>query len=274
MKKNLLLLTVLISGFLVAQKKPKIQGNKVVTEITNVLEDFDSIEIADDLEINITQGLNNKYNIITDENLIEVIKFDISAGVLKIYTTHNIRRKKELTINVNIDTIQNITLLNDAKLISQNLLSSDSMNIIAKDNSKYNLDIASNTINIKAQKSTKGHIKFKGENTKITLNENATLKGNFVVSNINLVAKDRSDINISGSTETIKIVNSNSSDAKLELLRATNAQVLLSDQAEAYIYANTEIKLYSSGKSKTYIYANPKIILEGLKDESQIIKKK
>ena len=59
MKKLILLICLLSFVTSVAQKKPKIKGNKEVVDVYNSLEDYDAIEIEDDLNVTITQSLNN-----------------------------------------------------------------------------------------------------------------------------------------------------------------------------------------------------------------------
>ena len=68
--KNLVLVCIalFLSVTLSAQKKEKIKGNKIVTDVYKTLEDFHAIEIADNLKVNITQSQENGYHLKADEN--------------------------------------------------------------------------------------------------------------------------------------------------------------------------------------------------------------
>ena len=103
--KKITIITVLFlcSIFIHAQKKAKIKGNKIVTEVSkDILESFNAIEIDDNLKVNLRQGDQNSYFLMADENLIDVIQFTVKDSILKVYTSSKIvsRKKLELTLQL------------------------------------------------------------------------------------------------------------------------------------------------------------------------------
>ena len=87
--KNIFILLVLcaFTVSVVAQKKPKLKGNKMVTDVFNTLDEFNAIEISDNLKVNVLQAANNGYHLIADENLVGDINIQVVDSVLKIYTS-------------------------------------------------------------------------------------------------------------------------------------------------------------------------------------------
>ena len=85
MKKFTLLVVVLfisVTGY--TQRKPKIKGNKNVIEVREDLAPFTAIELVDDLDIVIQKASQEGYALELDDNLLDVLKFKVDGGVLKI----------------------------------------------------------------------------------------------------------------------------------------------------------------------------------------------
>ncbi len=272
-KKILLVVIFLMSLSVSAQKKAKIDGNKVVTDVFKTLEEFHSIEISDNLEVNLTQTSDNGYHLKTDENLVDVIKFDILNGVLKIYSTHNIKNSKELIIDLTFVNVDAITLIGEAELNSKNRLTFENLMFTANDDSKYELDMQAGNATFNLGQSSKGDIILKGNKTSMILNDNTFLKGDFVTDALDLTVNKRADLDIKGDATNLKLTATGSSDIKAKKLRATYADLNASNSADIYVNATKELKVYTKGKSYVYVYGNPEIKIDGLNDKSKIIKK-
>ena len=271
--KSMIIAMLFMSLTAFAQKKMKIDGNKVVTDVFKTLEDFHAIEIAGDLEVNLTQTADNGYHLKTDENLVDVIKFDILNGVLKIYSTHEIKKSKELVIDLTYIDIDAITLTGKAQLNSKNRLTFDKLLFTANDDSKYELDMHTKSATFNLGQSSKGDIQLKGDKAIMILNDNAFLKGDIVVDNLDLTVNKRADMDIDGDATNLKLTATGSSDIKAKKLRATYADLNASNSSDIYVNASKELKIYTKGKSNVYVYGNPEVKVDGLNDKSKIIKK-
>ena len=271
--KSMIIAMLFMSLTAFAQKKMKIDGNKVVTDVFKTLEDFHAIEIAGDLEVNLTQTADNGYHLKTDENLVDVIKFDILNGVLKIYSTHEIKKSKELVIDLTYIDIDASTLTGKAQLSSKNRLTFDKLLFTANDDSKYELDMHTKSATFNLGQSSKGDIQLKGDKAIMILNDNAFLKGDIVVDNLDLTVNKRADMDIDGDATNLKLTATGSSDIKAKKLRATYADLNASNSSDIYVNASKELKIYTKGKSNVYVYGNPEVKVDGLNDKSKIIKK-
>ncbi len=272
-KVVILLMSLTVSLSACAQKKPKIKGNKIVTDIFNSLEDFNAVEIGDNLTVHIMQSGTNGYHLKADANLTDVVQFDILNGVLKIYTTHKITAYKDLEIALTFDELESITLKNDARLVSKNRLDFEGLDFQAHDESKYDLDVKVTNGQFKLYRSTKGELNLKGDYIDFYLDQNAFLKGEVIADKVIMNINDRADIDLDGDVNTLKLQTSGTSDVKAKKLKSTYAELNASNSSDIYVYASKELKLYAQGKSQIYVYGNPNIQIEGLNDKSQIIKK-
>jgi hypothetical protein len=274
MKKQIIVVVAFLMALSVtAQKKAKIDGNKIVVDVFKTLDEFHSIEIGDNLEVNLTQTADNGYHLKTDENLVDVIKFDILNGVLKIYSTHNIKKSKELVIDLTFVNVDAITLIADAELNSKNMLTFENLLFTANDDSKYELDMQTGNATFNLNQNSKGDIVLKGDMAMMILNDNAFLKGDIVADDLDLTVNKRADLDVKGDATNLKLTATGSSDIKGKKLRATYADLNASNSADIYVNATKELKVYTKGKSDVYVYGNPEIKVDGLNDKSKIIKK-
>lgn len=274
MKKQLILIMALCFGVaVVAQKKGKIKGDKVVTDVFSSLEDFNAIEIGDNLEVNITQTAENGYHLKADENLVNVVKLDIVNGVLKIYTTLRVTSSKAFEINLTFDNIDQIILNGEAKLTSKNRLEFETLSFAAADDASYELDLKVGNGTFNLTDHSKGDIVLKADKATMILNENAFLEGDFVADDLDLTVNKRADMRLKGDVDNLKLTATGSSDIKANKLRAAYADLNASNSSDIYVNATKELKIYTKGKSFVYVYGNPEIKVDGLNDKSKIIKR-
>jgi Putative auto-transporter adhesin, head GIN domain len=269
---------VLITLFLfclniTAQKKQKIKGNKEVVEVYNNLEPFTKLEVMDELEITLMQTQYEGYRLKTDSNLVDVIKFEIIDGTLKIYTTKRIVSDKKLEIYLTFNSLEKITLGKNSKLKGQNNLRISTLELTCADESVFDLDIQSDEFSVLMNGNANGRLKLNTISSTMILNDNAYLKGSISAEDFDLTLNKRADMNIEGSTDELNLIASGSSDVKAKKLKVTRATINASNTSDIYVYASKKLSIYAKGKSFIYVYGNPEIEVEGLNDKSQIIKK-
>lgn len=268
-----LCLSLIIFTSCSAQKLTKIKGNREVTDIYKNLDEFDGIEVHGDIEVTLKRGEYNGYHLKTDENLVAVINIEVVKGVLQIKPTHRIQSSKKLELDITYTTLDEITLRDNVTLKSLNKIDLNELTFAAFDDSEYDLDI--NVVNgvFILNNNSKGDLKLKGGTQKMIFNENAYLKGDFTILELELEINKRADVNLKGDVVNLKLTATGTSDVKAEDLESESADIIASGKADIYVYASKTLRLYAQGKSFIYVYGNPDIQVEGLNDKSQIIKK-
>ena len=81
----LLVLLLLSTSFVLAQKKEKIKGSKMVTTELREIGSFESLEIEDNLEVYLEKGDKAEIKIEADENLHDHIIIDLKDKTLLVY---------------------------------------------------------------------------------------------------------------------------------------------------------------------------------------------
>jgi hypothetical protein len=268
-----ILLVIALSVSCSAQKMTKIKGNKQVVDVYHSLEEFDTVEISNGLEVSLKQGKTNDYHLETDSNLVDQIAFEIKDKKLHIYKTGNILSSRKLNIDLTVVDLKKITLNDGAEVKGVNKLESKKLTMIVLDDSEFKLDVKADELTIIMNDSSRGTLAVKGGKLFITLDDNATLKGAMTMNECTLEINKRSDFDMDGDVEDLNLIATGSTDIKASRLRSEKANVIASNNSDIYIHVTKNLALYAEGKSNIYVYGNPEIQVDGLNDRSQIIKK-
>ncbi|MEL6306280.1 MAG: DUF2807 domain-containing protein, partial [Bacteroidota bacterium] len=84
MKTSYLLLVLLLPLVTFSQRKPKIKGSRVVTEVKEELPPFNAIQLNSDMDITLKKSFGPGYTIVADDNLIDIYKFKVEDSTLVI----------------------------------------------------------------------------------------------------------------------------------------------------------------------------------------------
>ena len=101
MKLKLLIALFVISATAFSQKKEKIKGNKLVKVVQNEIAPFTSIQLNEDIEVELLKGIAPQIEIEADENLHDVFRYAVDQnGELSITTSHKITSSKKMRIRI------------------------------------------------------------------------------------------------------------------------------------------------------------------------------
>lgn len=272
--KNLAVLFFLLFisvGF--AQKKSKIKGDKVKTDVSNTLDDFSTLEIRDNLEVTISKSSTNSYQLATHQNLVDVVKFEVVDSILTIYSTHEIASPKDVVIQLSYNNLNEIRLKNKAKVVSRDLERFDGFVLRSYDDSKFDLNVSATNATFEMNGGSTGKLILKGTDSKFNMKDNSKVKGSLVVDHCGIQINDKADMDLAGNLETLNILAAGSTKVDGENLKATEAELSTSENADVEVYATKNLKLFAKGKSKIYIYGEPEIEVVGFRDKSELLKR-
>lgn len=257
----------------VSQKKEKIKGSRVIAKESNKLDSFHQIEISDNLHVTISKNNSNSYELQADENLIDVLKFEIDDEILKIYSTKKITSSKKLEIELNYQEIDFIILKGDAKLETKNKIVFPSFSLETYDSSYFDLDMDVDSLNLNLFSNSSGKINLHGKKATIELEDKSQLKGNISVDSLNMSLNEKSLVKVNGDINNLKLDAKGSSTLKANDLKVSTANLNTSNSTDISIFVSKELRLYATEKSSIHLYGNPKLEVDALNDQSKIIKK-
>ena len=277
MKKVLLIALALISLNALAQKKEKIKGNREVLIKKFTVEAFDKLEVGEKFEVLLQKNDEEPSQIIieTDDNLFDVIHFEVNDGTLRFSTSKEIVKKKRLRISVFVsEKFNTIQLIEKGKVFNDEALDLDQLKIISEQRgqSDLNLNIKNNLI-VEASGKSKLKMKIKSGSVKLQLHDNASLEASVKTSDLGVSMDGHTDCQFEGVAKQMLVDIKDRAKLNAKKIDAQDMVITAADKAESKLNASGNLVLKLSGDSETYIYNSPKINLKHFKDNAKIYKK-
>ncbi|MBU2940771.1 DUF2807 domain-containing protein [Lacinutrix sp. C3R15] len=258
----------------------KVKGNKIVTTVQTIIDDFNTITFGEKFEIELIQSDAASVEIETDENLHEIIQFSVKDSVLSFSTLAKIQSSKRLNIVVNITkSLRYIEINEDAELSAANTLKNDSLELKINDYAKAFLNIKNKHFTLINNNksnfgfSSKSKLNIESNKVNIELNENSKTEALIETDSLKLYMYQSAFTKIEGEVEHLDLTAINSSDFSAKNLTINTCNLTTEDSSDATVHVLHDLTLDTSGSSEVYLYGNPKITINAFKDTSTLHKK-
>ncbi len=275
MKKTILLIAIVFfTSITYSQKKDKIKGSKIVTTEIKKIENFKSLEVADNLEVFLVKGNECGIEIEADDNLHEAIDATISGSILRLSTLKSISGYKKLSIRVTYTSDFNQVVSRNESIVSAIAdIELDTITFKSFDYSKLILSSKSKSFSMFMDDKSQGELKNQGENTIINLSKNASLKAQTTTTNLTLDLYQKSDAVITGSSDHLKVRLDNNSSLEAKGLLVKNAELTCEAYSNINLLVNGTLSIDASGKSEIQLYGDQKIEMKRFVDNAILTKK-
>lgn len=271
--KKLIIIVLLFSVTIgLAQRKPKIKGSKTVVEINESLPSFNAVKVIDDLKIELRKSQSEGYLFTGDDNLIDVLKFEVVDSTLIISSFYKITSKRKLNIVINYKQLGLIQMA-DGRIDMKDIVTADKLEVVLNGSSKLALNVNAPIINITMSGTSDAEMNTDSDITTINLTEKANLRIYSIAQEVQLDMYNSANAKIEGSVTRFNLDLYGNSILKAEDFKAAAVKVNLDESADAKVFAAQTIDISSKGNGKTYLYGNPKISIIDFMDASQLIKK-
>ncbi len=256
-----------------AQRKPKIKGNKSVIEVNENLEAFNAIELNDNLTINLQQSNKEGYKLTIDDNLVDVLKFKVEDSTLVISSFYRITSKKKLEITIKYYELSQITM-RGGRIKMSDVVETDELTINTSGSAKLQLNANTAISNIKMEGNSSGDFNIESDTINTTLKDRVDLRL-YAVSESHIVTmNDTSGANIDGTTIALSANLFGKANLKARKLQAEGVEVISEGSPSARVYASEDFELTSRGSSKTYLSGEAEIDIIEFLDTSELHKEK
>ena len=277
MKKYLLVLVLIATttSTIFSQTTEKIKGDRNVTIKQTYIDDFETLIVDGDFAIEVVYNSKPSVEIEADDNLHEVIQFNVIDGILSFVQTMRITSKKKLNIKVNYgDALSNIEVKGDGEIRSLTSMELGDVTLKTSDNSRTYLNINARTLDYKSYGKSKTRLNLTTDSTKVELSDTSKLDALIKSKSADFDLYQRSDAAIEGISENSIIRVDNSSNFTGAKFDVKNADLTLEGNSDITISAEETVTLSSSGDSETYLYGNPAITITKFEGTSKLQKKK
>lgn len=271
---NLVVFFLLITTLATGQNKEKIKGSKVVIEKAVEIGEFTALEIEDNLTVFLEKGAKNEIKVETDDNLQEVITFDIKEKSLRIYTSKEISTYKKLILKIKYtNDLKSVTARNATIINALEAIQLDSITFKSTDFAKLYLNINSKNFNLNLDDKSKIELNLKAEKSKIQLSKNAQIKALIATTDLALDMYQKTSAIIEGESTNAIIRQDNNSIFTGFNFTIHNADVTTEGSAVCNVMADTSLVIDANSSSRIYLLGTPRIEVRKFLGEAQLIKK-
>ncbi|WP_300026191.1 DUF2807 domain-containing protein [uncultured Maribacter sp.] len=274
MRKFTLLITVLvisINGY--TQRKPKIKGNKNVIEVREDLEPFNAIELVDDLDIVIQKATSEGYALELDDNLVDVLKFRVDNGTLKISSFYNITGKKKLEITIFFQELNSIKMMN-GKISMKDVISTDRLEVQTYGTSRLELNATADIMDISMEEISSGDFNLASDSLNLTLKDRIDVKLYTTGASNNIYMYKNASAKVEGTSEYLMTKLYGNTSLKASDLQANHVLVVAEDSPDIEIRALNTLQLSSKGSARTKLYGDAEITILDFMDTSRLEKER
>jgi Putative auto-transporter adhesin, head GIN domain len=273
-KDTLIILLLLVSTLAIAQKKGKIKGSKIVTIEQREIGNFEAIEISDNLEVYLDKGEKCNLKIEADDNLHDIVRVDLTANTLRIYSSKTAANFKKLVVRITYtNELKRISSKNEAIINAIQDIQLNDIAIQSFDDSKLFLNVNTKNFTLQSDHNSKAELNLKSEKATIELIKNATLKALISATDLKCDMYQKSIAVLEGDVTTAFVRLDNNARFSGNNLTITNAELVAESYSNCSINANTSISIDAAENSEIQLYGDQKIEIKQFTDNAILSKK-
>ena len=271
-KYMILLLLSLSTAMVYAQRKPKIRGNRNVTEVSKELPGFLAVCLLDDLEVSLERAPGPGYEIVADDNLIDILKFEVTSDTLFISSFYKVTGRKQLQIRVRYNELNAITVRAGSISVSEPV-TSDLLSVRTEAGGRLQLNARVPRLLLRMQDQSSGDFNIESDSLEVVLTNSAEARIYQVNEEMELTMGDQSDALIEGTAGTMTLKMEAGSKLRAERLEADTIKASLGGTASAYLHPTGLFELSSKESPNIYLYGDAEINIVEFGDTSVLYKR-
>mgnify|MGYP006181090395 FL=1 len=269
------LIILLLSTTLVfSQKAEKIKGSKVVTSSTQQVKPFTMIEVEDNIEIYLEKGVKSEIKIEADDNLHDVISLKVENNILIISTSKEIQGFKKLTVKITYTNDLNLITTKDESIVTaiQEIIL-DTVTFKSLDKSKLFLNVNAGNFNLLADDKSKIELNLKSETAFVELSKNSSLKALINSAELKCDLYQKSSAIIEGDSDNSMIRIDNLAELNAIKFNSKTSDLTIEGKANCSLLVENNFILDANDNSEISVYGNPKIEIRKFSGEAKLLKK-
>jgi Putative auto-transporter adhesin, head GIN domain len=276
MRKKALIIAIitLFSTLGFCQQKERIKGNRNVTPRETKVNSFNKIIVGENFKVDIIEGNEASVFIEADDNLHDIISFNVVDSILKFQTLKKITSSKKINIKViYTKTLKHIETLDNGEISSLTSVNLDELILKNSGTSRAYLNIK--TKNIKVINGDRARVKLNLTTNLATLelSENSKLDAIMNADSLQIDMYQSADAKIEGTLSTLSLRTDNTSKFIGKDLATNNCDLLSEGSSNVSVQIIENLSIQASGSSEVSIYNNPKIVINKFVDMAKLYKK-
>lgn len=275
MKKTLLLIALVLSTTLVfSQKNEKLKGSKIVTLEQKEVEDFDAIEISDDIEVFLVKGDKCSLEIEADDNIHDAMGISVDGTTLRLMRVKKVSSYKKFSVRINYtENLKSVVGKNESKITAIADISLADIKFKLTDESQFFGNIKSKVFSIDATDKCKAEMNIKTEKSSLSFSKNANLKALISSNELIIDMYQKAEGIIEGDAVDFKLRLDNNSEVDAKKLTAQHVTLAMEGYTRTSVNAINTISIEASGKAEIQLFGDQKIEMKRFVDNATLYKK-
>ena len=254
--------------------KSKIKGDRDVISVNGTLQTgINTIEIDDEIQVELVQAQSNDYILTTDRNLVSVVDFKVTDSVLRISTNMEVTSAKALTVYLKLQNPKHVILKNDSDLETPGQIEVPEFTVTAASSSEIDVNLTTTKSQINLRENANGQLNIRTEQLEVKMSDRTDLRGKFTAQSARVTMGGSAEFNPRGKTASLNLALTGKADYKGDDFDSKNASATLSDRSNAAVSAEESLSVFAQDKAVINVYGKPDISVKALNDDAQINKK-
>lgn len=266
-----LLAFLLLAMPIQAQRKPRIKGNRQVIEVSESLPPFRHLRLSDDLEVHLERGDSEGYRLEVDDNLVDVLRFDVADSTLVIASFYQITGSRKLDITVRYRELASLRA-EAGSLVSEEVIDGDAMAVSATEAASLQLRLRAPLITLEMDGNSRADLNAEADSLHVDLADHTDVSLYTVNQGMELTLSGNASLALEGVSAEASAGLTDQASLKAEGLVATRLKARLDTSAVARLRVDTEFELDASGGSRTYLYGQPQVRIARFADRAELHK--
>ncbi|OYU85211.1 MAG: DUF2807 domain-containing protein [Flavobacterium sp. BFFFF2] len=256
------------------QIREKIKGSKKISLSQKTVDEFDAIEIDDNLEVFLIKGNESTLEIEADDNLLPIIECTVVNKKLTIHTTKEITGYKKLIVRVTYtDILKLIIAKHDANITAIADLNLDNLSVQGFDYARLHINVRCKNFNLLANDKSKTELNLKADKAIMNLSKNAEVTALVAALDLKLDIYQKANASIEGDVTDFRLRLDNFTQFTGKNFSCKNAEIITEANTFCSILVQQKATLELSGKSEIELFGEPKIELKRFADQAILRKK-
>ena len=266
---TILALMVMFSGL--SQRKPRIKGNRSVVSVEKTLPSFTHIILSEEFELNLRQGGEPAVRIEADDNLIDILRFEVEGDTLRVDSFYRITGSKKLGLTLVYDEIQSIKV-EAGRLGGEETLLADRLSLLLTGGGKAELNIRAALLDLQMEQNTSADLTVEADSLHAAFGGSTDTHIYTSGGAIDLSMTDLASLDLEGVCPELRASLTGNTRLKAAGLQADAATVYLNTSANARIQAVSEVSYEGRGSARLFVYGQPEIRILGMFDRCELHK--
>ncbi len=268
---GLLLLALMVAFPIYAQRKPRIKGNRSVISVEKPLPSFSHLVLSDAFELNLQEGTETAIRIEADDNLIDILRFEVEGDTLRVDSFYRITSSKKLGLTLVYQELHSIRA-EAGSIACDQPLKADRLDLELQGGARMQLNIKAALVDLRMVENTWADLRVQADSLHASLQGYTDAHIYSSGGDIDVAMTGLASLGLEGVSPGLTASLTDNASLKASGIRAESATVLLNTSATAHVYATSDLAYEGRGNARLYVYGQPGIRILGLFDRAELHK--